>query len=388
MPTPEQIAAALRNQPDGIWQGETLGQRTQSLFGLDPNIDRPTGILPTPDIVNGKKDWTSWTAPEWFAGLGTAIATPAYAASGNEITPAQAVNFATNVMGGGMGASKVTPPPSGSIGMFIGPSSKKWDELAPKLTGPDQLLRQELSDQAASVKGTGTFGDTVMDTFNKNKDVFMKTQDGEVLLKDVFNHPEVFEAYPALQDYKIRILKEGQPLKGRKGTDYTMGVRSDLGPEEAKSVILHEMQHHIQEDEGFAKGGSARVFFKDLMEQHNKYNDQITQLNTEMRAASGTPKYENLLDEKLSLIKEAQNLGVLYPEQVERQALNKYTRLGGEAEARLTQARMNLTPEERLAQNPFDPEIFKKATGIPLEDVILQGNRKDLLRQEIDKLSK
>ena len=113
MPTPEQIAAALRNQPDGIWQGETLGQRTQSLFGLDPNIDRPTGILPTPDIVNGKKDWTSWTAPEWFAGLGTAIATPAYAASGNEITPAQAVNFATNVMGGGLGTSRMMTAPTG-----------------------------------------------------------------------------------------------------------------------------------------------------------------------------------------------------------------------------------------------------------------------------------
>ena len=389
------LANLLRN--DNAWKGDAdLAAFNQFEAQAEPWYNKAlpmegrTILAPIRNTMEGsvfnQKEWALPAPVAWAVNALTA-GNRAYTGADPTFNPQEeAASFANGIMGGGMGASKVTPPPSGSIGMFIGPSSKKWDELAPKVIGPDQLLRQELSDQAASVKGTGKFGDIVMNEFNKNNDVIMKNQGGEILLKDVFNHPEVFEAYPALQDYKVRLLKEGQPLKGRKGTDLTIGIRSDLDPKEAKSTILHEMQHHIQEDEGFAQGGSARVFFKDLMEQHNKYNNQINQLNTEMRAASGTPKYENLLDEKLRLIKEAQNLGVLYPEQVERQALHKYTRLGGEAEARLTQARMDMTPAERLAQNPFDPEVFKKATGISLEDVILQGNRKDQLRQQIDKL--
>lgn len=115
MATPEQIAAALRDQPDGVWQGETLGQRTQNLFGLDPNVERPS-IIPTPDKVNGKIDWSSWTAPDWFAGLAGAVATPGYAASGNQITPEQAVNFATNFMGSGVASSSAMKAPTGQGG--------------------------------------------------------------------------------------------------------------------------------------------------------------------------------------------------------------------------------------------------------------------------------
>ena len=51
-----------------------------------------------------------------------------------------------------------------------------------------------------------------------------------------------------------------------------------------------------------------------------------------------------------------------------------YQSLAGEAEARLTQARMNMTPEQRLAQYPYQPEYFEQATGVPLSDLIVRND--------------
>lgn len=86
-----------------------------------------------------------------------------------------------------------------------------------------------------------------------------------------------------------------------------IGVSDTLYPPSRHSHALHETQHAIQDIEGFAKGGSSGP---------------------------------------------------------------DYRRLSGEAEARLTQARANMTPEQRAAQYPYDPDYFKQATGVSLDDLI------------------
>lgn len=105
------------DQPDGIYRGETLGQRTKNLFGIDPNVEDRPSLIPLPSKKkDGNVDWSSWTAPEWLAGLAGAVATPGYAASGNEISPEQGANFATNFMGSALGASGAMKAPTGQGG--------------------------------------------------------------------------------------------------------------------------------------------------------------------------------------------------------------------------------------------------------------------------------
>lgn len=41
--------------------------------------------------------------------------------------------------------------------------------------------------------------------------------------------------------------------------------------------------------------------------------------------------------------------------------------------ARVTQARMNMTPDQRLAQYPYQPEYFEQATGVPLNSLIVRN---------------
>ena len=317
----------------------------------------------------------------------------AYTGSDPTFNPQEeALNFATNVMGGGVGVSAGMKAPTGvggkDVGMFIGKSAKTWDESAPQLIGLDQLPRQEISDKLAKLSGNKNYEDTVMDTYRAMTSAGLKKPDEEVYLKDVFNHPELFKAYPEIADYRMRILDPSLAIKGRKGSDNTISVRADLTQDEAKSTILHELQHHIQENEGFARGGSWKDFYKDLAQKHKHYDDAITRINTEMKKSGDTPKYYELMNEREDLIKEANSAGVLLPEQVKRTSEQKYKRLAGEAEARLTQARQNMTKEEMAAQNPYDFAYFLKSTETPISDLIYKGNRKKLLQQEFDKLDK
>ena len=250
---------------------------------------------------------------------------------------------------------KLTPGFKPVSEMFVGPTSKTWDANAPTMTGPEDLVNK---------------------------------QGGEVLLQNVFEAPDLYAAYPELQNYKMRFLPADGDLRGRKGSDNTMWVRENLTPEEARSTILHEIQHHIQENEGFARGGSANVLAKQPLQEHKHYMSAIEKLNKQMKEAAGTPEYAALMDERDALVVEARTRGVLYPSQIEAIAKDKYKRLGGEAEARMTQARANMTKDELASTNPYDPEYFKNTTGVNIEDLIFQGNRKRLLQEEFDKLNK
>ncbi len=276
-----------------------------------------------------------------------------------------AVNPAGAVKGGLLGA--------GALGTMIGKNSKLWNESAPKILGPDGLYRQEISDKFSKLSGNKNYEDTVIDTYSAMTGAGMKNVGDEVFLKEVFNHPELFRAYPELEKYKMRILSPDSKAYAKKGSDMTISVRANATPEEARSSILHEIQHHIQETEGFARGGSANVFAKELMQDNKNFNAAIDAINIRLKNAVGTPKYDDLLEQRENLIKEARDSGFLSPEMVMQTATNKYARLGGEAEARLIQSRRDMTKEELAAQPAFDPKYFKEKTGIDIEDLIFQG---------------
>lgn len=79
-------------------------------------------------------------------------------------------------------------------------------------------------------------------------------------LNEVLDHPELFKQYPELADVEVQkmvptlnnadkagefAMVEGKPV---------IRVRSGASPEETRSTILHEIQHVIQDKEGFPQG--------------------------------------------------------------------------------------------------------------------------------------
>ena len=86
------------------------------------------------------------------------------------------------------------------------------------------------------------------------------------------------------------------------------------------NVALHELQHGVQEIEGFAKGGSPSTVMTKLQQ-------------------SNPDEYQRLLSS-------SQNLNDIYD--------NAYKRIAGEVEARAVQKRRNMTPEQRIAKFPLE----------------------------------
>lgn len=189
--------------------------------------------------------------------------------------------------------------------------------------GADKKLRQEIDDSGSMYRG-----------------VIAGNSAGEAI-----HHPELFSADPVLRDIKIR------EFKGSGGSFDPSGVGQiniGVGGGIPNSTVLHELQHAIQQREGFARGGDMResnvfaafpeaeLLYKKLMESRD--TNEIHRLHKELSEFTANPENQ----------------------------FEAYRRLAGESEARLTQSRMNMTPSERAASYP--PSMF----DVPIEDQIFR----------------
>jgi hypothetical protein len=148
---------------------------------------------------------------------------------------------------------------------------------------------------------------------------------------------------------------------------------------------MHEVTHAIQRLENTTKGGSPSMFEMDLLENKAWANQQVAEKNAQLndvanmmekaranqasdpsfgkRIEALQNKYNSLMNEKMKYIKEVQ----MDPKM---EAFDKYKRLAGEAEARLVERRLNLTPEERLKHFPFKEGEF--GLDVPYKELIVK----------------
>jgi len=280
------------------------------------------------------------------------------------------------------------------VGMFVGAGSKAFDKamaftatklekkgLSPQeiwketgtVRGPDGLWRQEISDKESFVKGTKPFEDVIMGAYDRG---VLKTgnQLYKTTVEDVIYHNPLKEAYPELMNTETRMLRKGSDARGSLRKDVmnkqqVLEVRKDLSPEDARSTMLHELQHGIQEAEGFAAGGNADTM--DRLIGKAKERDFLIKQSDEWKSANDLvnnvyDKYfagQLNLDELKLAEKQLQEQYPILREQITASdtarkigddPVDAYKRLMGEAEARLTQTRRNLTPEERKQYFPFE----------------------------------
>jgi hypothetical protein len=103
-------------------------------------------------------------------------------------------------------------------------------------------------------------------------------------LPEVINHPELFEAYPHLKDTQIIFDIKYPGLAQWDGAAITVGK----GGYNDKAIIMHEVQHAIQDFEGFAKGGFSKKtgdVEKDYKawENYRRLAGEVESVNTEAR---------------------------------------------------------------------------------------------------------
>lgn len=186
------------------------------------------------------------------------------------------------------------------------------------MKGPDNQWRQEISDHASRM-------------FNPQFD------NGP--LGAFLDHPELYKAYPDFQRYPTQLMQGGGGAFSPRTKELFIGAE---GPSLPRSVALHETQHAAQSAEGFARGGNLDEFWPAAVQ---KLQQQYPRVDVEAH-----PQLRQLAE-------------ILQK--------NYYKRLAGEAEARLTQRRMNLTPEERLLHYPGDT-TSPYGFDVPLSELLVK----------------
>lgn len=104
------LAADKKQQQNFGGTAPTLETEVQRLTGLQPNVER-SNILPFYSRETGL------VAPQFVYDAAKAVVAPGFAARGGKVDPAEALNFAANVMGGAVGGSALSPVEGAVAGM-------------------------------------------------------------------------------------------------------------------------------------------------------------------------------------------------------------------------------------------------------------------------------
>lgn len=209
----------------------------------------------------------------------------------------------------------------------------------------------------------------------------------------VVEHPELYKSYPDMERivisqganrgpndfgyYQSSKNFENDAISVNKAAlEKGLGENTMWGP---KSTASHEMQHAVQDREMFAPGGGTQQMLNELFNERDILNTQLSEINKQLNQLAKSEKmsnaernaYDMLLEQRSQITPRIQQLQS--SEFLSKEAFNNYQRLAGEAEARLTQSRLNMTPEQRMAQYPYDPEYFMQATGVPFNELIVRG---------------
>jgi len=168
-------------------------------------------------------------------------------------------------------------------------------------------------------------------------------------------------------------------------TDKKQNLKNYSG---ARSVAAHELQHAIQDREGWARGGSPDDFSAVnstalIKESNDLYKLLNSDYAKELEAAQATGDFKNIIKIRNKNIDEYNKIGDVFHrfkttnlEEARNKALDlgntltpreQYLRLTGEAQARATQDRMNMNMQQRRDTYPL---AGGKLSDIPLDQLI------------------
>ena len=180
---------------------------------------------------------------------------------------------------------------------------------------------------------------------------------------EVVHHPKAMAAYPEMAEMRAQSVPgTGGSFVGEMGyapSSPTVNLGRD-NKSGTNSVSLHELQHAVQGREGFALGGSPesmRSLVSERADMEEKFATALQQFRTttDEVAKGNALQAMNFYGVRLGKMPKVDN------------TKDAYKRLAGEAEARATQARINMTPEQRRAMFP------EKSYDVPLNELIIRG---------------
>jgi hypothetical protein len=263
--------------PD-FFSAELIKNMVQGMYGL---ASKPSQVIsgefpvrPGSTDVSDVKPITQYGGELALAGMGVGMAAP----------PTSAGMFASI----GSRTARLTPDRFAKIGLGEGSVVEAMD-MAKKGIHRDEVFARTgwfqdaggnwlsiINDRNARMKlhnldnlGTDPNYPQYGDLYGPKAPNIMKP--GTQKVGDVFDHPELYEAYPFLKDIPIEYIPP-EMVTGAGGYRMSGGYHPPMGstphklalapntPEGLQSVLVHELQHAIQYRELHGRGGSAGEF--------------------------------------------------------------------------------------------------------------------------------
>lgn len=205
-------------------------------------------------------------------------------------------------------------------------------------------------------------------------------------LKNVLHNPELFKAYPFLEDVLVKHIPEENGLRGQFNPGDNSIYMAPAKADEFLSTLQHEVQHAIQTHEGFARGGNSQMFaspeylnkkaifersmdraFSVLKQDHPDFDFNNLRAAIEAKNNGNYDLLKEIRPTVDATIKEAKKRGFYDVvdkyitaarkiDEVENINYQKYRRLMGEVEARNVQARLDFDNTDRFLKSPRSTE--------------------------------
>ena len=163
----------------------------------------------------------------------------------------------------------------------IGPNAATWEKYAEKAFAgrDDGKLRAEIDASQAQLKtAPGMPYLSRLDLLAEDIR-YLKNPRKEGVLSDYLDYSELYDAYPRLKKMSVYVFKDRnrQEAGWYDPQDDSIAINlSSLGPLwNQRSTLLHEIQHAIQEYEGFAEGGDSGFAERVLTYQRNRITGDI-----------------------------------------------------------------------------------------------------------------
>ena len=147
---------------------------------------------------------------------------------------------------------------------FYDLNKKIWKETGWFINPKDRQWRYEIDDKPATISFDNLASDRNITTKELISDLKMgvfASGNTTVKLSELFNHQKLFERYPHLKDMDVRFYQTdtgelGSQSPGQNKININTKVADINNIPELKSIILHEIQHGIQDYEGFNIGAN------------------------------------------------------------------------------------------------------------------------------------
>jgi len=194
-------------------------------------------------------------------------------------------------------------------------------------------------------------------------------------LDEIYDSKELYDAYPTARDIRVSFV-EADDFKGaynKKDREIELAINNFDEPMDMLSTLLHEVQHYIQYEEGFATGSSTSSVVNKALSELKLIREQMESVKNEMKEpgadvsnlqdkqAALEGKYKRINQQITNVITDARKrMNVELKGLAEQRAFvdmalrdsdvrrELYVKAAGEVEARNVQKRMGLSEEERM----------------------------------------